>query len=124
MQEGREVFFVLPKRFLRGKFICNPDVYILKVRVFLWLVVREGFFFPVLCSAQLVAADRIYGQLAGLSPEVLSLGSLMSCDEGLQALVSQPSFRPPEPEQIAAMGCRREELSRGCALPLHHLPRS
>lgn len=45
VQEGREVFFVLPKRFLRGKFICNPDVCILKVRVSLWLVVPEGFFF-------------------------------------------------------------------------------
>lgn len=77
MQEGREVFFVLPKRFLKGKFICHPDVCILKVGVSLCLVVR-GVFSSVLRSTQLVAADRIYGQLAGLSPEVLSLGSLMS----------------------------------------------
>lgn len=33
MQEGRDVFFVLPKRFLRGKLICHPDVFILKVGV-------------------------------------------------------------------------------------------
>lgn len=38
----------------------------------------RGFFFPVHRSTQLVAADRISGQLAGLSPEMLSLGSLMS----------------------------------------------
>lgn len=43
VQEGREVFFVLPKRFLRGKFICHPDVCILKVGVSLWLVVQRFF---------------------------------------------------------------------------------
>lgn len=34
--------------------------------------------YPVLRSTQLVGADRIYGQLAGLSPQVLALGMQMS----------------------------------------------
>lgn len=77
MQEGREVFFVLPKRFLRGKFIYHPGVLHPKGGGFP-LPCGVRFFFPVLRSAQLVAADRIPGQLAGLSPQVLFLGSLMS----------------------------------------------
>lgn len=110
VQEGREVFFVLPERFLRGKFICHPDSRILKV----------GVFFSVLRSAQLVAADRICSQLAGLSPEVLSLGSLMTEMKGCRRW-----FHRHPPNLGSQSGSQRwsgrEQL---CALPLQHLPRS
>ena len=117
-EEGREVFFQSPKRFLRGKFICHPDMYASQTWGFCCVAGgARGVFFSVLDSTQLVAAEKIYGQLAGPSPKVLSLASPVSRAGGPQALVSQPSFKPPVLERIAAMGCRRgAELRLGWAV--------
>lgn len=80
-------------------------------------MVQEGFY-SVVASTQLVTADKIRGQLSELSPEVSSLVSPMSRTGGLQALVSQSSFKPPELEQIAALGCQSgAEPWLGCAIP-------
>lgn len=105
VQEGREVFFVLPKRFLRGKFICHPKGGGFALRC------GVRVFFSVLRSAQLVAADRICGQLAGLSPEVLSLGSLMTEMKGCRFHRHPPNLGSQSGSQ--RWGVREQHLPRG-----------
>jgi len=71
---------------------------------------------PVLGSTQLLAADTIYTGLAGPSPEVFSPASPMSRAGGPRAPISQPSFKPPVPEQIVAIGV--SERSWAAQIPL------